>query len=267
MPAKAAMAAETNQGTSMATSLFRGQLRSVIALVACLAAGPAVALPDYAMLDDLLLSHVRDGFVDYDGLALDPRVEEFVGQLATTSPEALTSPAEQKAFYINAYNILAIRGILNGQSPSSFFGRSKFFKRMRFEVLGEDLSLEDIEHRRLRPMGDARIHFAIVCASLSCPRLSNRAYLPETLDNQLDKAAEKFLNDHTRNVFANDGKIAFVSQIFEWFEGDFVADAGSLQAYMARFVNDQASARLLRSDSFDIRYQDYDWNLNGRYTR
>jgi hypothetical protein len=240
---------------------------AVIALLAALLAAPAAAAPDYALLDDLLLSHVRDGFVDYDGLALDNRLDRFVEQLGTTSPESLTEPTARKAFYINAYNVIAIRGILDGQSPRSLFGRSRFFKRMRFDVLGEQLSLEDIEHGRLRTMGDARIHFAIVCASLSCPRLSNRAYLPETLDAQLDAAAERFLNDPTRNVFDAGRRVAFVSKIFDWFAADFVADAGSVQAYMARYVRDQSSARLLRSDSFELRHQAYDWNLNGRLSR
>lgn len=235
--------------------------------LACLVVSTAQAVPDYAMLDDLLVSHVRDGFVDYDGLALDPRLDDFLGQLASTTPESLPSPADQKAFYINAYNAIAIHGILNGKSPDSFFGRSAFFKRMRVDVLGESLSLEDIEHKRLRTMGDARIHFAIVCASLSCPRLASRAYVPEKLDAQLNSAAERFLNDPTRNVFDANRRVAYVSKIFDWFEEDFVADAGSLQAYLARYLSDQDSARVLRADNFDINYRDYDWGLNGRLTR
>jgi len=240
---------------------------SMLALIACLAAAPVLARPDYAMLDDLLLSHVRDGFVDYDGIALDPRLDDFIAQLGVTTPEELGSPAERKAFYINAYNAIAIRGILDGQSPDSLFGRSRFFKRMRFDVLGEPMSLEDIEHERLRPMGDARIHFAIVCASLSCPRLSSRAYLPATLDAQLDAATEQFLNDPTRNVFDSNRRVAYVSKIFDWFQEDFVANSGSLQIFMARYVTDQASARILRAESFEVNFRDYDWSLNGRLTR
>jgi len=236
------------------------------ALLAGLAVAPAQAQPDYAMLDDLLVSHVQDGFVDYDGIALDPRLDDFIDQLATTSPEALLRPADQKAFYINAYNAIAMRGILDGQSPDSLFGRSRFFKRMRTDVLGESLSLEDIEHERLRKMGDARIHFAIVCASLSCPRLASRAYVPETLDAQLNSAAEQFLNDPTRNVFDANRRVAYVSKIFDWFEEDFVAESGSLQAYLARYVTDQDSARVLRADNFEINYREYDWGLNGRFS-
>lgn len=241
--------------------------RIALAAVACLASAPVLAKPDYSMLDDLLLSHVDNGFVDYDGIALDPRLDDFIDQLATTAPEDLATPAEQKAFYINAYNAIAIRGILDGQSPDSLFGRSRFFKRMRFDVLGESMSLEDIEHGRLRPMGDARIHFAIVCASLSCPRLASRAYRPATLDAQLDTAAEQFLNDPTRNVFDSNRRVAYVSQIFDWFEEDFVANAGSLQNYMARFVTDQASARVLRGENFEVNFREYDWGLNGRWSR
>ncbi|MGI9329345.1 MAG: DUF547 domain-containing protein [Gammaproteobacteria bacterium] len=229
--------------------------------------GAAYALPDYELLDDLLLTHVRDGFVDYDGLALDPRLDDFVTQLGATSPAELISPEALKAFYINAYNAIVLQGILAGQSPAGRFGRWRFFKRMRVQVLGEAMSLEDIEHGRLRPMGDARIHFALVCASLSCPRLANRAFRPGLLDGQLNGAAERFLNDPTRNRFDPDQKIAFVSRIFDWFDEDFTAVAGSLQPYMARFVTDQSSARILRSEGFELRFDDYDWSLNGSFSR
>ena len=253
----------------MARLQLSGGWRRVLGLgcLLLMQTGTALAVPDYLLLDDLLITHVRNGFVDYNGLALDPRLGEFVAQLGSTSPDELGTPEERKAFYINAYNAIVLQGVLDGQSAESFFRRNRFFKKMRVPVLGEELSLEDIEHRRLRPMGDARIHFAIVCASLSCPRLSNRAYLPESLDLQLDEAAERFLNDPTRNRFDAKLKVAFVSRIFDWFEEDFVASAGSVQPYMARFVLDQASARLLRSDSFDLRFEPYDWGLNGSFDR
>ena len=239
-------------------------------LANCLFSAAAVSsaqanTPDYDILDDILARNVRNGFVDYDGIASEPRFGEFLEQLATTRATDLTAPGEELAFYINAYNFLAIQGILNGRSPSSWWGRRKFFRQQEFNVLGEMISLDTIEHERIGALGERRTHFAIVCASMSCPRLSSRAYRPESLNSQLHDAAKRFINDPTRNRFDPERRIAFLSKIFEWYADDFVAAGGSLQRYLARFVSDAAVQDVLRKDEFEIRTVDYDWDLNGHY--
>ncbi len=222
-------------------------------------------LPDYDVLDEILARNVRNGFVDYDGIAAEPRLTEFLAQLDATRSADLVSSDTSLAFYINAYNVLAIQGILDGQSPSSWWGRRKFFQKQKFNVLGEQISLETLEHEYIIPLGEQRIHFALVCASISCPRLSSRAYRPESLNLQLHEAARRFINDPARNRFDAERQIAFVSKIFEWYEGDFSAAGGSLQRYLARFVADAAAEDALRKNEFEIRFIDYDWSLNGRY--
>lgn len=240
------------------------------AAVVMLAAASSVAIaaqspPDYLQFDDLLLTTVRNGYVDYDGIAADGRLETFIRQLGTTRPEDLAGEDDRKAFFINAYNAIAIHGILNGQSAGSAWKRRKFFKSMTVTVLGQPMSMEDIEHGELRTMGDPRIHFAIVCASLSCPRLNNRAYFPETLDAQLDQATAQFVNDLTRNRFDNGRRIAYLSAIFDWFAEDFEAVAGSVQKYIASYATDPDTARLLRSGQFKTQTEPYDWGLNGSF--
>jgi len=230
---------------------------------------PALVLaqtPDYDALDEILARNVRNGFVDYDGIASEPRLGEFIDQLGTTKPSDLTSTEDELAFYINAYNVLAIQGILNGESPSSWWGRRKFFKRQKFNVLGEMISLETLEHERIIVLGEQRIHFAIVCASMSCPRLASRAYRPEEINTQLHNAAKQFINDPTRNHFDPKRKIAFLSKIFDWYADDFTAAGGSLQRYLARFVSNAEVQDALRQDGIEVRFVDYDWNLNGRYS-
>jgi len=223
-------------------------------------------LPDYSLLDELLLENVRNGFVDYDGFRADARFQQFIDQIGTADPNLLSDKNQKLAFYINAYNALAIDGIINGESPESRWSRRKFFRSTEYTVLGEQLTLDDIEKEKIHTLGDARIHFAIVCASLSCPRLSNRAYTPERVDYQLHDAAQKFINDPTRNRYGLERSTAFLSMIFKWYGDDFGAAGGSIQRYISRFADDPKVADALREEKFDIRYLDYDWNLNGHMT-
>jgi len=229
--------------------------------------GQAVAaIPDYALLDDALLHNVRNGYVDYDGIEANPRFAEFLRQLAAT-PDRFDTPAAWLAYYINAYNAFAIRGILEGHSPATRMGRQRYFRAVKFRLGGEDMTLEELEHKRIRLMGDPRSHFAIVCASISCPRLSNRAYLPGTLDAQLEEATRQFINDVTRNRFDIPQKTAFVSEIFDWYGEDFDKAAGSLPLYLARYVQEPAARAALTEGRLTIHHLPYDWDLNGRYAR
>jgi len=221
--------------------------------------------PDYDVFDDILARNVRDGFVDYSGIAAEPGFAAFVTRLGTLQPEDLTTTAARLAFYINAYNALAVQGVLNGRSPSSWWGRRQFFGQRAYRVLGNTISLQTLEHERLTQFDEPRIHFAIVCASLSCPRLASQSYRPEIIDEQLHEAARRFVNDPTRNRFDPERRIAFLSKIFSWYGEDFVAAGGSLQRYLARFVADARVQDMLRRDEFDVRFVAYDWALNGRY--
>ncbi|MEZ5564736.1 MAG: DUF547 domain-containing protein [Gammaproteobacteria bacterium] len=223
------------------------------------------ALPATADLSGVLLRNVRHGFVDYDGIRADPAFERYVSSLANTRHDDLDDQATHLAFLINAYNALAIQGILNGYSPSSIFGRYSYFKRRKYNLLGTQTTLDELENRQLRLLGDPRVHFAIVCASLSCPRLSSQVYSADQLESELDAAARAFANDGTRNRFDVSRKIAFLSGIFDRYQADFSQSAGSVQKYLARYVSDPAAAAILAQDGFAVRYVDDDWDLNGVY--
>jgi hypothetical protein len=223
------------------------------------------SLPNADDLDAVLLRNVRNGFVDYDGIRADPAFGRYLSGLAIATDSDLDKPEGRLAFLINAYNALAIQGILDGFSPSSWFGRNTYFKRRKYGLLGGTTTLEQLEHGRILPLGEPRVHFAIVCASLSCPRLTSRAFEPATLDTQLEDAARSFANDPTRNRYDVKRRIAFLSSIFDWYQADFIRAAGSAQKYLARYVSDPAAAELLARDGFDVRFVDYDWDLNGIY--
>jgi hypothetical protein len=235
-------------------------------LLLCLLGSAAVAsLPASDDLDGVLLRNVRNGFVDYDGIRADPAFDRYVTGLGTATSDDLREPNDRLAFLINAYNALAIRGILDGYSPASMFGRYRYFKHRTYQLMGDPTTLEGLERGRILPLGEPRVHFAIVCASMSCPRLASHAYRPAELDDQLESAARAFANDGTRNRYDTQRKLAFVSSIFDWYQADFIAAAGSVQKYLARYVADPAARDLLAKDGFELRYVPYDWDLNGVY--
>ena len=237
-------------------------LRALLLSIFFVFAAQANAALNLATWDDLLKGAVNSGFVDYTQWRDNARFDQLVDQIAKEDT-ATMNVKQQLVFYINAYNILAARGILDDSSPSTLFGRWGYFKRDKYIVTGEEMNLYDLEHELIRPLGDPRIHFAIVCASQSCPILRSEAYTLERLDEQLDDAARGFVNDPKRNSFDTDAGIARLSKIFEWFEADFVSESRPLQLYLADYAEDPATASLLGQQRFEIRHLKYDWDLNG----
>ncbi len=221
-----------------------------------------VAALDSEAWDALLRAHVDEGVVDYPALAGRLELAGYLDAVAGVGLDGAT-PEERLAFLINAYNAFAIAGILGGGSPATLYGRYRFFWRTRWPVAGEEITLWDLEHERIRPLGEARIHFALVCASASCPLLASEAYRPERLDRQLDVATRRFVNDPSRNRFDGEARVAHLSAIFEWYAEDFEAEAPSLLAWIARYVDDPALARELAAGDWRVRTLDYDWSLNG----
>lgn len=224
----------------------------------------AAATPDYTLLDEVLLANVRNGYVDYDGIAADPRFAKFVGQLGE-APGDLSAPGAALAYDINAYNAFAIDGVLKGNSPVTKRKRARFFTGVEFKLGGTELTLDQLATTRVHAAGDARSHFALACGSISCPRLWNRAYRPENLDKQLDDAARRFVNDSTRNRYDIAQRTAFVAPLFTEHQADFEKAAGTLPAYLARYVSEPASRAALREGRLAIKPLAHEWDLNGRY--
>jgi Protein of unknown function, DUF547 len=227
-------------------------------LLSYLAFGQGVS---HDAFDKILRENVRDGQVNYPGIQSNPAFKAYVDQLA--APATLSSKNDKLLYYMNAYNALAIQGIIDGFSPSGFFSRQRFFKSKEWKLAGDSITLHNLEHKLLRPLGDARIHFSIVCASRSCPKVRGEAYSAAKLETQLDDNARAFINDSSRNRFNKDKKSAELSEIFKWFAEDFIANAGSVQKYIAKYVNDPQVAKALAAEQYKIGYLDYNWNLNG----
>ncbi|MEE9233769.1 MAG: DUF547 domain-containing protein [Nitrospirales bacterium] len=143
-------------------------------------------------------------------------------------------------------------------------GKYQFFISQNYSVGGATINLFDLERKILIPdFHEPRIHFAIVCASRSCPLLRSEAFSPTRLEIQLDDGAQRFINDPRRNHFDQEQKIAYLSKIFDWFTEDFEAKSGSLIKYIAQYVSDSQLAQDLRVTTYQVEFLDYDWRLNG----
>ena len=214
--------------------------------------------------DQIVWAHVRDGQVDYSAIQTDRRLDGYLGELNRIDPTKLPTRQHQLAFWINAYNAFAVKGIVDHYSPMSLWGRYRYFIGRDYQVGGTPINLYDLERQVLiAQFHEPRMHFAIVCASTSCPKLQPWAFQPDQLDQQLHRVARAFINDPTRNRFDRTQKMAFLSMIFKWFESDFGGAAGSVLGYIARYVDDHEMAKELVQSGYRIEYLEYDWSLNG----
>jgi hypothetical protein len=231
-------------------------------IIASVAMSPASAA-EHRLFDEVLRAHVNDGFVDYAAIEADRRFLQYIEYLENADPDSLSSADEKLAFWINAYNAFAIKAVLDGLSTEGFFSRLRFFTT-DFRLAGRQIDLYDLEQDIIIPFGDPRIHFAIVCASASCPKLISEAYVAERLERQLEDNARAFINNPAKNRFDSSRESAQLSMIFKWFAEDFEADATTVQRYLAKYVEDPAIAAGLGNDEYRVEYLDYDWSLNGR---
>ena len=213
--------------------------------------------------------------VDYQTLAADrASLKAVLDALSSVSESQFSawSQADRKAFLINAYNALTVELILSRypdlESIRDLGGLfSSPWKKSFIPLLGGTRSLDWIEHERLRAnYSDARIHFAVNCASLGCPALRPEPYRGDRLEAQLDDARDRFLGDHARNRFDAERGVLSVSPIFKWYREDFEHAAGSLEAWLGQhaevLAEDAASQRGLKADEFTLEFGDYDWTLN-----
>jgi len=205
--------------------------------------------------------------VNYPGLKLEPRWQNLVQALAAEDPAQLGSREAELAFWINAYNILAIDLVVRHYPVESIRDIGSIFrsvwKREAGRIGGRGYSLDEIEHRILRPMKDPRIHGAIVCASISCPSLARIPYTSADLDAQLDASLRAWLARPEKGLAVDRDKMRIrISRIFKWFDEDFGGSRGVL-SFVERYApaDDQAWLKAHRNE-LRVSYFDYDWNLN-----
>ncbi len=221
----------------------------------------------HAGFDALLRKHVREtGRVDYAGLVTDREtLSAYLRSLAGANIASL-SRDELLAFLINAYNAYTL-DVVTRNYPLESIKEIDPWATPFCEVGGYTVSLNDIEHKLLRPselFDDPRMHFAINCASIGCPFLRPGAYDGENIDRQLEEAVSNCLTD-SRYAKA-DGNGVAVSKILNWFKGDFTDKHGSLSGFMKPYVSPDIRSRLEKNGDGGVRFLDYDWNLNDTAT-
>jgi hypothetical protein len=223
---------------------------------------PMAVPPDPAAFDAVLAARARDGGFDYRGATGQDRkrLAAYMANLGDASVEAMAGE-DRKAFYINAYNAMAISIVLEHYPIGSIRDVPGAFSSVRRKIGDERVSLDDIENR-LRAMKDPRIHFAIVCASKSCPPLAPKAYTASGLSAALDAQGRAFVNDSSKNVLDRArGRLA-LSKIFDWNRKEFEAGGDTLLQYVAKFVAEPALASWVATFPGKPRFLEYDWALN-----
>ena len=249
----------------------------------------AFSYDDYAAV---LKNHVDDaGMVNYKKLkANSERLEAFITAVSRLDPNSYGrwKGKEKIAFWLNAYNALTLKAVIDNYPIKSGFFRSMYYPKnsirqipgvwdkITFSVMGKDLTLEHIEHKILRKeFKEHRIHMAMVCAAMGCPSLRNEPYIGKKIDEQLDDQGGKFLANPNKFRFDSNSRILYISPIFKWFNKDFVAaipegtncaQYGEKKVAIFEFVS-----KYLPQDhpcfsqsikAVKIKYLDYDWSLN-----
>ena len=180
---------------------------------------------------------------------LDVLVDQFKDDL----PSDKWSKSEKMAYYINIYNLYTIKSVVDNYPTKSIKDISNVWDKKIITIGKYIYSLGDVENKILRKMGDARIHFAINCASFSCPKLENEAYTSDKLDKQLDNGAREFINDNSKNIITE--KEIKLSNIFDWFSGDF-KENGSIIDFLNKYSKTNIDKKA------KTRFLDYNWSLN-----
>jgi hypothetical protein len=222
---------------------------------------------DHGIWDKLTAKHVTpEGYVDYEGFIADSvQVNAYLALLGKHHPnDTHWSRDERLAYWINAYNaftlklimdhypVQSIKDIKNGIPFVNTVWDIKFI-----EIEDRTYDLNNIEHGIIRPkFAEPRIHFAVNCASVSCPRLRNEAYTAERLDSQLTDQTESFLADNSKNKISKNE--LQLSKLFTWYGGDFKNNGQEVIDFIRKYTDQEIS------DDAKVKYIEYNWDLNIR---
>ena len=222
--------------------------------------------PNHDIWGALLKEYVINGQVNYQLLSANQQqLDIYLTRLQSHTPSADWSREERLAYWINAYNAYTLKIVIDNYPVKSIkdIGDKLQIPLVNstwdiqfIEISGKKLSLNDIEHRILRKEFDEpTIHFAIVCASKSCPSLSSEAYFATNINQQLNEQALAFINDEDKNHLTADH--IEISKVFNWFEGDFTKNGSLID-----FLNKYSHTKIKQNAKID--FLDYDWSLNNK---
>ncbi len=211
---------------------------------------------DHSEWSILLKKHVNnEGFVDYKGFKSDKlKLDDYLKMLSEKEPTNDWSVQELLAYYINLYNAATVKLIVENYPLKSIKDIDGAWTKGRVTIGSKELSLGGIENGILRKMNEPRIHFAINCASISCPKLMNEAYTAAKINEQLDTATKEFINSDKNDISPSNPKL---SSIFDWYQKDFKVNG---KQDVIGFINQYSKTKI--NTGATITYKDYNWSLN-----
>lgn len=254
---------------------FPRLIRSVVLLLA-VGASPANAQGaggDACRYDDALQAWTsvlerfvdHQGRVDFEGVRADPgNLDAYLDCVAgygpLSSPRDFETRAQRLAYYLNAYNALAMRKVIEFGIPDRITGLRKlrFFRLSRVRVSGERMSLYTLENDYIRSEGDPRIHFALNCMAASCPRLPREPFSASTLDRDLDQLTRKFFAERRNLRVEHEEQTVWATELLDFFPEDFLAEAPTLIDYVNRYIDPDIPP------GYSVEFIDYDWSVNAQ---
>jgi len=205
--------------------------------------------------DAFFKTNVSNGLVAYNNIHTDQSKLNEVLDLAKTITVNKAEANTYQAFWINAYNLSVIKGIIDNYPTNSPLDNKGFFDKTTHELGGKKITLNDIEHKLLRgQFNDARFHFVLVCGAVGCPPLISKAYLPDTLNAQLEKQTKIAINGSFLKVNTNKKRVQ-ASQIMEWYKEDFTKNGKEID-----FINKYRTEKL--EGKYKLSYFPYNWKVN-----
>jgi len=207
--------------------------------------------------DALFSTYVAGGKVDYKALKNEPSQLNAVLEMAKQISVSPNNAKEYQAFWINAYNLSVIKGIIDNYPIKSPLDKKGFFDKTKYELGGTKITLNDIENKKLRAkFGDARFHFVLVCGAIGCPPLIGKAYTASNLENLLEQQTIKALNNSSF-IKVSGKKVAF-SEIFKWYKEDFVKGGQTEIDFLNTYRKEKVP------QGAKVTYYSYDWRLNSK---
>ncbi len=236
--------------------MFKNPIAGIFCFLTVLIGSAQNKAEFFAQADTFFNAYVSEGKVDYKSIVKNPSSINELLDIAKKINFSKDNAAKYQAFWINGYNLLVIKSIVDNYPMKSPLDKSGFFDIKKHEIGGELITLNDIENKMLRALfpKEPRFHFVLVCAGLGCPPIINKAYLPNTLDAQLEQQTILALNDPLF-IQVNKNKVK-ISQIFEWYKSDFTKEGRSLVG----FINQYRAEKLL--EKAKISFYPYNWALN-----
>ncbi len=211
----------------------------------------------YESVDHILKTYVNHGSVNYAALKSNPTELNKVVDIINTTELKTLNDDEFVAFVVNSYNMLVIYNVVNHYPTGGPLKVKGFFSDKSFSIGSVVLGLDDLEKKILFvKTKDSRLHFALSCAAIGCPPLSNEVYKPETVYAQLKEQAVVSINNKDFIKIDRDKKVVQLSQIFEWYSLHFGNTKDQQIAYLNKYLDESITS------DYKLKYYTYDWSLN-----